>query len=201
MAKRRHLTPQEIISQCKHVARECRMADRSPWTAMGIVCGYTLMKSEGFKAQRIVKITDTVARYEELWRNGEITVEEMSKRLMDKAEWSIEYKEYTEEDIKRKKGTYDYWLDQKQLDPQNRINQQATRYMIFMFNALMDEYGYGKARLTRVEEYMLNMLSEYQQDKVTVNQWRQEILDETGIVFENPLDPLTQTTGSMMTGI
>ena len=200
MAKRRHLTPQEIISQCKHVARECRMADRSPWTAMGVVCGYTLMRSEGFKAQRIVKITNTVAQYEQRWRSGEITVEEMSKRLMDKAEWSIEYKEYTEADIKRKKGSYDYWLDQKQLDPQNRINQQATRYMIFMFNALMNEFGYGKARLTRVEEYMLHMLAEYQQDKVTVKQWRQEILDETGIVFENPLDPLTQTAGSMMTG-
>ncbi len=200
MAKRRHLTPQEIMAQCKQVARETRMADRSPWTAMGIICGYTLLKSEGFKAQRIVRITDAVAKYEERWKNDEITVEDMSKRLMDKADWSIEFKEYTEADITAKKGSYRYWIDQKQLDPQNRINQQATRYMLFMFNALMDEYGYGKERLTRVEEFILQMLSEYQQDKATVSGWSKAILEETGVVFEMPVDPLTQTSGSMMTG-
>ena len=197
---RRHLTPQEIMAQCKQVARESRMADRTPGTAMGIICGYTLLKSEGFKAQRIVRITDAIARYEEQWRNGEITVDEMSKRLMDKADWSIEYKEYTEADIRWKKGSYNYWLDKKQLEPQNMINRLATRYMIFMFCALIDEYGYGKDRLTRVQSFILQMLEEYRQDKATVSGWSKAILDETGVVFRLPEDPVTHTVGSMMTG-
>lgn len=177
------------------------MSDRTPGTAMGIICAYTLMRCEGFKAQRIVRITDAIAKYEEQWRNGEITVDDMSKRLMDKAEWSIEYKEYTEADIRHRKGTYDYWLDQRQIQPQNQINQLATRYMIFMFNALIDEYSYGKDRLTRVEEYLLKTIAEYRDEKATVKGWSKALLDEAGLVFELPADPLTQTTGSMMTGI
>lgn len=197
---KRHLTPQEIIAQCKQVARESRMAERSPWTAMGIVCGYTLLKSEGFKAQRIVCITNAIDEMERRHDQGELTTEEISQRLMDKAGWSVEYQEYTESDIRAKKGTYQYWLDQKQIAPQNAINKQATRYMLFMFTALMDEYGYGKDRLTRVQEYMNNLLLDYQQDKTTVNEWRMTLLEETGVVFEPPIDPLTQTAGSMMTG-
>ena len=45
----RHLTPAEIKEQCKRIARESRMADRTPWTAMGIICSYVIMRREGFK--------------------------------------------------------------------------------------------------------------------------------------------------------
>lgn len=197
---KRHLTPAEINEQCKRIARESRMADRSPWTAMGIICGYVLMKSEGFKAGRIVKICQKIDEYENLYHGGELKVDDVSKRLYEKAEWTIECKDYTEADIIARKGSYQYWLDQKQLDPQNRINRQATRYMIFMFSALMDEYGYGKARLTRVQEEINTLLLAYQQNKTTVNEWKKALYEETGIVFENPIDPLTQEVGSFMTG-
>ncbi|MCR5755536.1 MAG: hypothetical protein K6G30_12095 [Acetatifactor sp.] len=177
------------------------MCNRTPWTAMGIICGYTLLKSEGFKAQRIVRVTNCVGEMEKRFDQGKITVEEVSKRLMDKADWTVEYVEYTEADIRAKKGSYQYWLDQKQLAPQNAINKQSTRYMLFMFAALMDEFGYGKDRLTRVQEFMNNLLLDYQQDKVTVMEWHKALLEETGVVFEPPIDPLTQTAGSMMTGM
>ena len=65
----------------------------------------------------------------------------------------------------------------------------------------MDESGYGRDRLTRVQEYMNKILLEYQQQKYTVNDWRLALLNETGVVFEQPIDPLTQTSGSMMTGL
>ena len=42
--------------------------------------------------------------------------------------------------------------------------------MLFFFTALMDEYGFGKDRLTRVEEYMNELLLSYQQDKTTVRE-------------------------------
>ena len=64
----------------------------------------------------------------------------------------------------------------------------------------MDEYGYGKKRLTRVQKYMNNLLLDYQQDKTTVADWQKALLDETGVFFELPIDPLTLTAGSMMTG-
>ena len=199
MKKRRHLTPQEIIAQCKAVARESRMADRTPWTAMGIMCAYVIMRKEGFKGQRILKITNKVNEMEEQWSNGKIDLKEISKRLYEKAEWTIEYKAYTEADITAKKGSYRYWLDSVQIGPQNAINEQATRYMLFFFTALMDEYGFGKDRLTRVEEYMNELLLAYQQDKTTVGTWKKALFEEAGVAFEMPIDPLTQTAGSLMT--
>lgn len=198
--KKRHLTPQEIIAQCKAVARESRMADRTPWTAMGIMCAYVIMRCEGFKGQRISKIASKVNEMEEQWSKGKIDLKEISKRLYDKAEWTIEYKKYTEADITAKKGSYQHWIDSKQIGPQNTINEQATRYMLFFFTALIGEYGFGKDRLTRVEEYLNNLLLDYQQDKTTVRGWSKALLDEAGIVMEMPIDPLTQTKGSLMTG-
>lgn len=198
---KRHLTPAEIKEQCKRIARESRMAERSPWTAMGIVCGYALYKSEGFKGPRIKKVIDRIDELtKEYWENESVEERE-SKRIFEKAEWTIEYKEYSEADITSKKGSYQYWIEQRQLEPQNLINKEATRYMIFMFSALMDLYGYGCKRLTRVQEYMLDMLRGYAQDKSTVGEWRQVLYDDLGLFYENPIDPLTQESGSMMTGV
>lgn len=196
---KRHLTPKEIIAQCKAVAREARMADRTPWTAMGIMCSYVIMKCEGFKGKRIANIAGRINEMEEAWSNGKVDLKEVSQRLYDKADWTVTYKAYTEGDIRARKGTYKYWLDQKQIAPQNTINEYATRYMLFFFSVLMEEYGFGKERLTRVEEYMNNLLDAYQQDKTTVQSWSKELLEDAGIVIEMPVDPLTQTKGSLMT--
>ena len=197
---KRHLTPREIIRQCNMVARESRMADRTPWTAMGIMCAYVIMRKEGFKGQRILRITNRINEMEEQWSNGKVDMKEISQRLMDKADWTIEHQKYTEADIHAKKGSYQYWIDQKQIAPQNTINEQATRYMLFFFTALIDEYGFGKDRLTRVQDYMNELLLEYQQDKTTVHSWKKALFEEAGVVMEMPVDPLTQTRGSVMTG-
>lgn len=197
---RRHLTPQEIMAQCKAVAREKRMAERTPWTAMNIICSYVLMKCEGFKGQRILRIMNKIKALNEQWDKGEINLEDVSKRLHDKAEWTVECKRYTEADITARKGSYRYWLDSMQIAPQNTINEFATRYMLFFFTALMDEYGYGKERLTRVEAYMNQLLHTYQQDKTAVQKWKRELYEDAGVAIEMPIDPLTQTSGSVMTG-
>lgn len=197
---RRHLTRDEIIQQCKHIAREKRMANRTPWTAMSIMCSYVIMKQEGFKGQRIAKITGRVNEMEAQYDNGDIDLKQISDKLFEKAEWTIEYERYTEKDIKFKKGTFEYWFDSIQIEPQNTINEQATRYMLFFFIALMEEYGFGKERLTRVKEYMLNLLSEYQENKECVKNWSKELYEDAGVLVEMPIDPLTQTVGSIMTG-
>ena len=200
MKKRRHLTPEEIKAQCNQIAREKRMADRSPWSAMSIICPYVVMKSEGFKGQRISKLIGKITDYEEKWSNGEIDLEEFRERLKLKAEWTLEFNQWTEADITARKGSYNYWLDKIQLEPQNRINQNAERYMLFFFITLMEEFGYGKDRLTRVEEYMNTLLLDYQHNKTSISEWKTALFEEAGIVIEMPVDPLTQKSGSIMTG-
>lgn len=199
MGKKCHYTPQQIIAQCNAIAREKRMAVRSPWTAMAIVCGYSMLKSEGFKAKRIAAVCTKVNEYEDLWREGLLTVEQVQSELMEKAEWSVEYKEYTEEDITAKKGSFKYWIDSIQIEPQNTINETATRYMLFFFKALNEMHGYGKERLTRVKDVMNQSVEEYQHNKEALQKWKIVLLD-AGIYFENPIDPLTQEKGSMMCG-
>jgi hypothetical protein len=192
MKKRRHLTPHEIMEQCKTIAREKRMADRTPWTAMAIMCGYTVMRSEGFKGIRINRLTNYVNDMEEKWCRGEVDLKELSDKLMEKADWTIEYKQYAKEDITAKKGSYAYWIVERQLNPQNTINEQAARYLMFFYHGLMDVYGYGKKRLTRVEKVMNKLLRGYAENNDTVHTWHRELLDEAGIVMEMPIDPLTQ---------
>ena len=186
------MTPKEIMEQCKSVAREMRMADRTPWTAMAIMCGYTVMRSEGFKGIRINRLTNYVNDMEEKWCRGEVDLKELSDKLMAKAEWTIEYKQYTKADITAKKGTYEHWIVERQLNPQNIINEQAARYLMFFYHGLMDVYGYGKKRLTRVEKVMNKLLRGYAEDNKTVHTWHRELLDEAGIMMEMPIDPLTQ---------
>ena len=197
---KRHLTPKEIMAQCKAVAREKRMAERTPWSAMSTMCSYVIMKKEGFKGQRILRIANKVNELEEQWSNGEIELQEFKKKLEDKADWPIECKVYSEADITAKKGSYQYWIDSKQIAPQNTINELAGRYMVFFFYSLMTEYGFGKERLTRVMDYLNSLLEVYQRSKGAIHEWKKALLEEAGVVIEMPVDPLTQTSGSMMTG-
>lgn len=99
-------------------------------------------------------------------------MEQVQSDLMEKAEWSVEYKEYTEADI---------------------------RYMLFFFRALNEMHGYGKDRLTRVKDLMNQTIEEYQKNKEALQRWKIDLLD-AGIYFENPIDPLTQEKSSMMCG-
>ena len=197
---KRHLTRNEIIAKCKAVARERRMCERSPWTAASIICGYALMRSEGFGGEKISKIVNRINEFQEEYEAGRVDLDQVSRELYEKADWTISCEDYTEADIRAKKGTFDYWLDQKQIDPQNAINRNATRYMLFFFKALNEVYGYGKKRLTRVQEKINEYLELYQQDKTSVSEWKKALFEEAGIYFEDPIDPLTQKRGSMMTG-
>lgn len=198
--KKRHLTPYEIKEQMKHIAREKRMADRSPYSAMSIVCLYSLMIGEGFKGKRISDVANNISKLEQNFYEGKADVDKLKKQLWDKAEWTVDYKQYTEEDIHHRKGSFDYYMDQIQIEPQNRINKHAERYLIFFFVTLIDLYGYGKDRLTRVEKELNELLTDYANNKCKVSDWNKALFDEAGVYIEMPIDPLTQERGSMMTG-
>lgn len=200
--KRPHYTRQQLIAMCNQVARERRMAERSPWTAMNIIFGYTLLKSKEFKGKRIYKISQAIDDYENKYEAGEIDLDAMSDKLVKEYGGPpIEYNHYTEEDILFPKGTFHYWLDSKQIDPQNTINEYSRRYLIFFYTVLAEMYGYREKRIMFIHDETMKNLEAYQDDKVTIRQWQKELYDDAGIWFELPKDPLTQTTGSIMTGV
>lgn len=192
---KRHLEPWEIMRQCKRVARERRMCDRTPWTAAGIICGYTLLKSEGFKGKRISSVTNKINEMEADFDAGKIDIEKMRDDLDKKYGLYIWFDNETIKDLNVKKGSYAYWISERQIDPQNSINQITARYMIFFYTVLANEYGYGESRLTRVYDYSQKLLVDYADGKTELSDWRKELLEDAGVVFENPIDPLTQTGG------
>lgn len=199
--KRRHLTPNEIKSHLNALAREKRMVDRSPWSAMSVMCPYALLRSEGFKGKRILRVLEHIKELEEKWYASELDLDELRKRVAKvSTELDASFVEYTEADITARKGSFDYWFDKIQLEPQNAINRNAERYIIFFMATLMDEFGYGEKRLLRVTEYLNKLMTEYREKRTNTNAWKEALYDEVGICIEMPVDPLTQTYGSVMTG-
>lgn len=196
----RHLTKDEIIRQCKYVAREKRMAERSPLTAAPIILCYSLYKSYDFKGQRLNRICQTVNDYMNDFYEGKIDVKTYSDDLKEKIGFTIDWEPYKESDIKHKKGSYEYWIAAREIPAQNKINEYATTYMVFFFTALQEIYGFGPKRCENVKNTMQKYLELYQNDRCTVRDWRKELIDFAGIAFEDPVDPLTQTSGSTMTG-
>lgn len=201
MGKKRR-TKAEILSACNQLARETRMAERTTNTSMQIICSYALWKSKNFGAKRLHDVILLVDEYENKYMEGKIDLKEMSNKLKDEY-WgkSVEYIPYTEKDITVKKNSFDYLIDSKEIVLMNRINDFASRYMIFFFTALAEKHGYREGRIESVYKEMMKHLELYQYDKTTVAEWRKELMDYVGIVFENPLDPTDGTRGSFLMGV
>lgn len=197
---KRHLTPQEIICQCKMAAREIRMSHRTPWTLTSLLCAYGVMKIEGFKGKRILKLTQRVEYLNNQWEEGNLDLDVLREKINKKAGLNFLPGTYSEKDIIWKKGTYQHWFDKAQIDAQNTINEITVRYMLFFFAALMDEYGFGSVRINRLFDYITGLLPEYQNDYSIAENWKKALFEEAGVVMEMPVDPLTQTVGSIMTG-
>lgn len=196
MAKKHHSRPHydrnQILQMCNHVARESRMSSGTSYTAMHILTLHVLLEKYGFKQQRLAKVAEYVNDLEKRFDNGEFSEEEMSNRLFDLADFKIEQVDYTEKDITRKKGTFDYWLDERQIEPMNNINRIASKHMTEFFLAMADLYGWRKVRLERLRKDLADSIDTYQWNKNIASEMRKNLLDE-GIWIEDAIDPLTQS--------
>lgn len=200
MGKKRHLTKREIIERCKAVAREKRMVDRTPWTIMSALCSFCIMEAENYKRQRMIRIINKVNELEEQWNSGLLDLKDISDVLFSKANMKIASDSYKEEDIKWKKGSFDHWLDSRQIETQNEMNMQASRYMMFFYYTLITEFGFGEKRISRVDELVEKNMKIYQRDKNIITDWKKSLKENAGLAIEMPVDPLTHTSGSLMTG-
>ena len=63
----------------------------------------------------------------------------------------------------------------------------------------MEEYKFGNERLNRLFDYITGLLPDYQKNYSIVGEWKKTLYEDAGVVFELPLDPMTNTAGSIMT--
>jgi hypothetical protein len=118
--------------------------------------------------------------------NGEVYIEDLQCTLFNKAGWKVEYEPYTENDIKAKPGTYDYQCEKRIMDSNNAINMQSTQYLCVAFNVLMS-MGYGKHRLTRVKDKVVEMFNRYSgDDRESVMVLHKRLFDEAGVYVQMP---------------
>lgn len=168
---------------------------------MSIICGYALLRSEGYKGKRIHKVSQNVDAMERQYLEGNLDVLALADKNVQTFGIGVEYSPYTEKDIKFRKGTYNYWLDYKQMEAQNVINEFASRYLNMFFWSMHEMHGFGEKRMGRLYDELQKHLELYRVDKVTLRDWQKALYEDAGIWFALPEDPLTKTKGSIMTGM
>ena len=185
--KRRQLSKNEILAKTKQLQMLKRSSYRSPFTGMSVLCNYTLWHDEKWYQKKLGEYNSLVAAYDKRLDDEEITLEEISKRLWDKAEFTVEWVEFTDKDITvSKKDKFLYSLEQKIIGYNNTINQMSTIYFLIHFNVLMD-MGYGKKRLERNKDLINHNLGNIHTENGTrIMELRQELIDKAGIFVEMP---------------
>jgi hypothetical protein len=182
----RHLSKDEIIRMMKDSRVEKLASHRSPFTGMCTLCCWVLWKTEGWGQERLARYYQAEQEYEGRIEQGEVSTEELSSRLMDKAGWTVEYHRFTEADIGvSKKNKFLYGLAKRQIEDNNRINQLSTQYLLSHYNVLMD-MGFGKKRLDRNCEAVTKYLKMIENGEAKVMQMHRELEEKLGIIVQMP---------------
>lgn len=201
MRGRRHLTPQEIMKQQNMIAREARMAERSTWTTMAVMFGWSMMQGLGFRGKRIIDVVNRVNElHEELEKHPELF--QQYKDIVEQKTGSEYYHvDYSTDEITAKKGTYAYQYNAVQIPIQNKINRDCLNYMI-LYNYALVEKGYGAVRLERMNSAFESIREPFKSQKAVLEKYRRELYEIAGVWFEDPADPKgsKQFSGSLMTG-
>lgn len=187
MAKKKHMTKNDILRAYKEMRDIKHSADKAPFTGMATLCNYVLWKDEGWYQKKLAEYNQCVAECDRLLDEGKLLLSDISKRLFDKAGFTVDYEPYTYEDIRipKKMGAL-YKMEMEIIDSQNTINEMSVRYFLIHYNVLMD-MGYGKMRLGRNKDYINSRLAVINKDDGhRVMDLHRELLDGVGVYIEMP---------------
>lgn len=199
---KRHLTPQEIMKQQNLIAREARMAERSTWTAMAVMFGWSMMHGLGFRAKRITDVVSRVNELHDLIEDNPDLFKKYKDIVEQKTGSQYYHVDYSTDEIAWKKGTYAYQYNAVQIPIQNKINRDCLNYMILYNYVLIEKYGYGSVRLERMNSAFESIREPFKDQKSVLGKYRAELYEIAGVWFGDPEDPKgsTKFSGSLMTG-
>lgn len=207
MAKKRHKSKHDsfdrnrILFVMNSVAKERRMARRTGWTASHVCGAYTLWKEYGFGAKRLNDISNKIDAMTDKMENGEIDIEELRSFLDKYAGLGLVHKDYTENEISYRKGSFLFFVDSKQLMPQNEVNRYATEYAIFLLTIMHEENGFGPERLMKLYRKLEKVFNDFAEDHAIGQTMIDELHDYAGVYFGRPRDTITDQVGSIMVGM
>ena len=133
---KRYDNPQEILKIMRQTELLKQSANRSPFTGILTLFCYTLWKDYKYSQTRLSDFCGKFTEYNEKYENEPYT--ELQSRLNDFADWTIEYKEFTEADYPHYKSVVAQKCIQEQVRCNNLINELSTRYILYGMVILMD---------------------------------------------------------------
>ena len=184
---KRHMTKDQILASMRTVKKMTLCGDRGSFTGMATLCNYILWKEEKWYQKKLVEYNAAVAVYDQKLDSGEVTLEQLTERLWNKADFKVQYEKQTEKDIQARKNSFLYEMEKRLIESNNTINEIATRYFLMHFNVLMD-MGYGKKRLVRNSDYINHYLGNVvTKDGSRIMDLHRELIDKAGIYVEMPV--------------
>ena len=160
-------------------------SESTAFTGIATLCNYVLWHDEKWSQNKLIEYHTAVTEYDRKFYDGEITIEQMSKRLWDKAGFTIEYVPQAEEDTYLKNKFFRD-MEQRTIKAGNIINEMSQQYLLIYFNVLMDS-GYGKKRLNRVKDNLNKWLDITSKDTgKKIMDLHRELVDKVGIYVEMP---------------
>jgi hypothetical protein len=146
---KRYDNPQEILKIMRKTELLKQSAERSPFTGILTLFCYTLWKDYKYSQTRLSDFCGKFTEYNEKYENEPYT--ELQSRLNDFADWTIEYKEFTEADYPHYKSVVAQKCILEQVRCNNLINELSTRYILYGMVILMED-GFSKKKLTNFKD-------------------------------------------------
>ena len=185
MAK--HLTKNEILRKYNELQRLKRNALRAPFTGLATLCNWVLWKEEGWYQKKLAEYNQRVLEYNRLVDEGTVLLDDIRRRIKEKAGFDVMYVKFTEADITvPKKDKLLYQIELEIMAANNTINELSTRYMLIHYQVLMD-MGYGEKRLNRNMEHVnrwLHIVTDVEGERIM--DLHRQLIEGVGVYIEMP---------------
>lgn len=178
----RQMSRNEILAQMKHVRNLKQSADKSPFTGIAVLTNYIFWKEDKWGQIRLTRYNQIVNQYETAINDGEITVEELSERVWDKADFKVEFIQWQN---KPQGDSLRDRLNAEIIESNNTINQYAARHLTVHFAALID-LGWGLKRLERNKDQINAYLDRLDEDELHIMDMHKDLVNGVGIYVEMP---------------
>lgn len=183
---KRYDNPQEILKIMRQTELLKQSAERSPFTGILTLFCYTLWKDYKYSQTRLSDFCGKFTEYNEKYENEPYTG--LQSGLNDFADWTIEYKEFTEADYPHYKSVVAQNCIREQVRCNNLINELSTRYILYGMVILMED-GFCKKKLTNFKDKFsdhMDKAGDKCNGKDFMDLWR-ELVENTGIYIEKPI--------------
>ena len=184
MAKH-NMSKAELLRRYKEAKTAKAGCDKAPFTAIATLCNYILWKEEKWYQKKLAEYNQRVHDCDRMMDDGEITIDDIRKRLWDKAGFDVQVVD-EEQKYSKKTKNFVQRMEREIVEANNQVNNMSARYILIHYSVLMD-MGYGNKRLNRNMGYVNEWLRRTSREgDISIMQLHKELFQDAGIFIEMP---------------